>query len=172
MGRAARPRPPAPNAPRGSPTCSGFAAGAQEGTPCSSDPPGTTRAPQGGGSPSPRRRLPPPASRGASSPNPRSRKPSAPSQPSCPAGTGDREARREDELRDGVGGKAEAAAKSLLPPVPHHCHPPSWGQAGGRDGAAPELVPASPPGWPRPSRASSEALVRVLGQGHTDRRRI
>lgn len=33
-------------------------------------------------------------------------------------------------------GEAGAAAKSLLPPVPHHCHPPSWGQAGGRDGAA------------------------------------
>lgn len=172
MGRAARPRPPAPNAPRGSPTCSGFAAGAQEGTPCSSDHQGQPEPPRVGAAPHLavgfHRRLPEvlqaqtlavvnhqhhlnllaQLGRGTERPGGR-----------MSSGTG-------------WGGKAEAAAKSLLPPVPHHCHPPSWGQAGGRDGAAPELVPASPPGWPRPSRASSEALVRVLGQGHMDRRRI
>lgn len=51
MGRAARPHPPAPNAPRGSPTCSGFAAGAQEGTPCSSDHQGQPEPPRVGAAP-------------------------------------------------------------------------------------------------------------------------
>lgn len=126
-------------------------------------------APRGGSSPSPRRRLPPPASRGASSPSPRSRRPSAPSQSSCPAGTGDREARREDELRDGGSrGRCQVPA----PACPSSLPPAVLGTSRWQRRGSPELVPASPPGWPRPSRASSEALVRVLGQGHTDRTRI